>query len=245
MNDALVFQLPDGRSAEVAPRPARLIYARLWELGIRPGAATAAARISDALHKRASSHPEVAFTHREADALIEAAKSHPPTWVGLSAPGTLSIISIAERRRLVDTCLELIDSLDAGGDAKLRALVDDLARLRDRLRSVTARELLTGAAGRVALGWCQGAEARAPDGRSVDVLDMNAASWSLLGALQAESCGDPQLDLEEIAVAVGAIAQLISDPSLADWNDVTERTQDDVHSLLERAETLTAAEYDN
>ena len=179
MNDALVFQLPDGRSAEVAPRPARLIYARLWELGIRPGAATAAARISDALHKRASSHPEVAFTHREADALIEAAKSHPPTWVGLSAPGTLSIISIAERRRLVDTCLEL-----------------------------------------------------------------NAASWSLLGALQAESCGDPQLDLEEIAVAVGAIAQLISDPSLADWNDVTERTQDDVHSLLERAETLTAAEYD-
>ncbi|HEY6960884.1 MAG TPA: hypothetical protein VI408_03245 [Gaiellaceae bacterium] len=239
-DDSLVFALPNGRTAEVAPRPARLICNRLWELGIAAGAATAAARISDALHGPVALRADVAFSEREAPTIVEAAKSHPPTWARLVSPGTLDTISIAERRRLVDTCLEVIDELNADDEhEKLRALVGELERFRDRLRAMTARELLHDAAGRVAAGWSQGADARASDGEPVDVLDPGAASWSLLGALQSAAFAARGARVDEIKLAVTAIAELIADPSLANWNDQPKRTQDEVRSVLARAETLT------
>jgi len=245
VKDSLVFAFPDGRSAEVAPRPARLICDRLWELGIAAGAATAAVRISDALQSRLVFRTDVRFSEREVPTVIEAAKCHPPTWATLADRGTLNTISLAERRRLVDTCLELIEILDADDEhEKLGAPIGELERLRDQLRAMTACELLHDAAGRVAVGWAQGAAARTSDGRPVDVLDPDAAAWSLLGALQTAAFADEETQVEEIKVAVTAIAELIADPSLAHWNDQPERTQDEVHVLLERAEAITERTID-
>jgi len=47
-----------------------------------------------------------------------------------------------------------------------------------------------------------------------------------------------------VAVAVSAIAELITDPSLANWNDQPERTSSDVGLLLERAEAIASEDLD-
>ncbi len=240
VEESLRFVLPDDRSVAVALVPARLICDRLWDLGIIAGAATAAVQINDALRSRPLFRGDVVFGERELPTLLEAAKAHPPTWARLIDPGVLETISRDERRRLVGTCLELIDELAAKYEGeKLRALIDDIERLRDRLRAMTARELLRDAGDRVASGWSQGAEARALDGRSVDVLDPAAASWSLLGALQGAAFAGPEAQVDEIRFAVAALAELITDPSLAHWNDRPERTPHEVHTVLARAEALT------
>jgi len=140
--DSLVFVLPDGRSSQVAARAARLICDRLWDLGITPGAATAAARISDALHSHPTMRGDVNFTEREVAPLMDASNLDPLTWtrlVGSNAPATLSR---ARSQQLLDTCVELIDSLKAEGHHdKLRALIADLERIRDNLtRSGQARD---------------------------------------------------------------------------------------------------------
>lgn len=245
LDDSLVFALPNGRSAEVAPRPARLICDRLWELGVTAGAATAATRISDALHSHRAFRADIRFSEREAPPVIEAAKTHPPTWARLVAPGTLDTISLDERRQLVDTCLVLIEGLNADDEhEKLRSLIGEIERLRDQLRAMTARELLHDAASRVAAGWTQGVDARTADQHPVDPLNPDAASWSLLGALQATAFTGQGAHVEEIKLAVAAIAELITDPSLAHWNDQPKRTQDEVHALLEHAETLPEQQVD-
>jgi hypothetical protein len=64
--------------------------------------------------------------------------------------------------------------------------------------------------------------------------------WSLLGALQAAAFAGHVARVEEITIAVAAIAELIVDPSLAHWNDESNRTQQEVHAVLEGAEALTA-----
>lgn len=81
LESSLVFALPDGRTAEVASRPARLICDRLWELGITAGAATAAARIGDALQGSPLIRADLAFSEREMPPVIEAAKT-PPAHLG-------------------------------------------------------------------------------------------------------------------------------------------------------------------
>ncbi len=103
-------------------------------------------------------------------------------------------------------------------------------------------ELLNDAGRRVATGWCQGADARSDRGEEVDVRSDEATSWSLLGALQAAAFGDGGTAIGDIAVAVAALAELINDPSLAAWNDRGERTQREVHTLLEEAEGIARAE---
>ena len=242
MENPLRFVLPDDRSATVAPVPARLICDRLWDLGIVAGAATAAVQISDALRSSPPFRGDVVFGDRELPPLLEAAKVYPPTWARLIDPGALESISRGERRRLVATCLELIDDLAAEyEDEKLRPLIGDLEHLCDRLRAMTGRELLRDASDRVASGWSQGAEARALDGRPVDVLDPDAASWSLLGALQGAAFAGPEAQVDEIRFAVAALAELITDPSLPHWNDHAERTPHEVQTVLARAEALTHA----
>lgn len=240
MEHPLVFVLPNGRSVSVAPVSARLIYDRLWDLGLGAGVATAAVRISDALRDDPRLRSEAVFAEREIPPLLEAAKAHPPTWASLTDPGTLDAISLDERRQLVARCLELLEGFsEEYEDEKLRKLIGDLERLRDRIWAMTARELLRDAGDRVACGWSQGADARAVNGCSVDVLDPDAACWSLLGALQSAALAGPGAQVEEIRFAVAAIAVLIADPSLTHWNDRPERTSQEVHTVLARAEALT------
>ena len=87
-------------------------------------------------------------------------------------------------------------------------------------------------------GWCQGTEARDARGRATQVDATEAAAWSLLGALQATTVSDPTIELQDIGNAVAALAELIADPSLANWNDAETRTKLEVLGVLKEAELL-------
>ena len=99
-------------------------------------------------------------------------------------------------------------------------------------------ELLNNARMLVERGWCQGTEARDADGRATTVVSEDATAWSLLGALQATTAADPATELQDVGDAVAARAELIMDPSLANWNDSDARTKLEVLSVLEDAELL-------
>jgi hypothetical protein len=99
-------------------------------------------------------------------------------------------------------------------------------------------QLLHDAGVLVEKGWCQGAEARDALGTATTVMATDAASWSLLGALQATTASDPSTELEDIGDAVAALAELIMDPSLANWNDAETRTKLEVLRVLKDAEVL-------
>jgi hypothetical protein len=103
---------------------------------------------------------------------------------------------------------------------------------------MSGSELLREAGALVALGWCQHAEARTQHGAAVDIAAGNAAEWSLLGALQTVTFRDSSTSIEDLRAALTAIAELIEDPSLSDWNDDPDRTQQEVRRMLERAEEL-------
>ena len=136
LDDSFMFVLPDGRSACVAAPSARLICDGLWDLGVTPGAATAAAKISDALHSAPALRDEVAFTAREVAPLLEASKCYPPTWTSLVDSDVEVDLPLEQRRILLATCDKLIERLSGEGHGnKLRELVADLERLADRLRS--------------------------------------------------------------------------------------------------------------
>src|SRR5881409_297069 len=107
---------------------------------------------------------------------------------------------------------------------------------------MTGSELLREAGALVALGWCQHTEARTQYGAAVDISAGNAAEWSLLGALQSVTFRDSSTSVDDLRTAMTAIAELIEDPSLADWNDQPERTQREVCTLLQRAGQLVPAE---
>jgi hypothetical protein len=137
MTGLLVFVLPDGRSAKVGEPSARLICDRLWDFGIMAGAATAATRISEALHTHPAFRPKVAFNEREVMPLIEAAPVHPRTWTLLLEAADFSAFSAAQRKRLLEVCEELTEILLLDPDHKVRALIVDIERLRDQLRAAT------------------------------------------------------------------------------------------------------------
>jgi hypothetical protein len=99
-------------------------------------------------------------------------------------------------------------------------------------------QLLHDAGELVEKGWCQGTEARDSSGHATDVTAASAASWSLLGALQATTVANPSTELQDIGDAVAALAELIVDPSLANWNDAATRTKLEVLRVLRDAEVL-------
>jgi hypothetical protein len=135
VSDSLVFVLPDGRSAQIPARSARLICDRLWEFGVRPGASLAAARISEALDRHPRYWRDIAFSQREVSPLLEASKVAPPAWSLALDDAPLELEEEA-RARLLAACERLIETLSARDDqTKLRALLADIERLRDRLRS--------------------------------------------------------------------------------------------------------------
>ncbi|MDX6399877.1 MAG: hypothetical protein QOF27_483 [Gaiellaceae bacterium] len=104
-------------------------------------------------------------------------------------------------------------------------------------------QLLHDAGVLVEKGWCQGADARDARGRATRVGAADAAAWSLLGALQATTAADPETELQDIGVAVSALAELINDPSLAHWNDSESRTKLEVLSVLKDAEVLALEDF--
>jgi hypothetical protein len=110
--------------------------------------------------------------------------------------------------------------------------------MSDEEAAMNGSRLLHDAGVLVERGWCQGTEARDSNGRATDVVAADATAWSLLGALQATTVGDPSTGLDDIGDAVAALAELISDPSLANWNDSETRTKLEVLSVLKNAEVL-------
>jgi hypothetical protein len=77
--------------------------------------------------------------------------------------------------------------------------------------------------------WAQGANARTSDGSNIDPTHIAACCWCLNGAIVV---GGYECDLYRnvyLAVA-GRHGRTISE-----WNDASERTFDDVRSLLDRA----------
>jgi hypothetical protein len=136
MRGLVLFVLPGGRSTELSEASARRICDRLWDLGIMAGAATAATRISDALHTHPAFRPDVTFTRRELTPLIEAAQAHPRTWALLLEDADLSTFSAAQRGRLLQVSEELIEMLDLDREQyKVRALIAAIENLRDKLRA--------------------------------------------------------------------------------------------------------------
>jgi hypothetical protein len=71
--ETITFVLPDGAVALVSAAVAREIAARLWDLGITPGATTAAARIVDVLRARPMARNSVVFDERDVGALLRVA----------------------------------------------------------------------------------------------------------------------------------------------------------------------------
>ena len=103
---------------------------------------------------------------------------------------------------------------------------------------MTGSERLGNARTLVERGWCQGAEARDSRGQAIPAVSPDATAWSLLGALQAITAGDRTTELQDVGDAVAALAELILDPSLANWNDSEARTKLEVLSALKDAELL-------
>lgn len=89
----------------------------------------------------------------------------------------------------------------------------------------------------VAVGWCQGAEARDRSGRVVDAWDTEAESWSVLGALTAVAV-DADEDVATVhEVASMALALAIDQPrvDLRTWNEEPGRTQAEVVAAFDAA----------
>jgi hypothetical protein len=106
-----------------------------------------------------------------------------------------------------------------------------------------AAQLLGRAQDYVRQGWCQGADATDAFGEPVEPWSAEAARWSLLGAIVAAldhpgSSTSHEPALPALAEAMGALADLIYEPSLARWNDDPLRSQQEVLTVLERARTI-------
>jgi hypothetical protein len=78
MGRGLTFTLHDGRSAEVDAARARAIADVLWSYELKPGAAVAATRITEALRSGVVLHKDVQFGRRECACVLEA--SVPVAW---------------------------------------------------------------------------------------------------------------------------------------------------------------------
>ena len=102
--------------------------------------------------------------------------------------------------------------------------------------------LLRNARELVSTGWCQGADARDPEGNAVDPWSEHAVEWSILGAivrvLEVEAEEQGEVPLDELASALYAIADLIEVDSLSDWNDAAHRTQTEVIATIRAAEAV-------
>ena len=85
-------------------------------------------------------------------------------------------------------------------------------------------------------GWCQHADGRNAGGLAVEPWDRSATSWSLLGALVAQTTPlrleRGELGIGALRLALGALAHVLEVDSLTDWNDDPGRTATDVCDIL-------------
>ena len=99
-----------------------------------------------------------------------------------------------------------------------------------------AVEILRGVEQLVSFGWCQGTDACDAAGRPVQPWSPEATSWSLLGALVAQT--EParletgQLTIGDLRRALAALAVAIPSDSLTDWNDASARTAAEVMEAI-------------
>jgi hypothetical protein len=100
--------------------------------------------------------------------------------------------------------------------------------------------MLQQADGLVARGWCQGASARAYDGRPVPPWSADATQWSAIGALvgvwasRREAAENLQLEMAGFQRANLALLDTMG-KAPRDWNDEPERAKDEVLAAFERA----------
>src|SRR5687768_14194363 len=83
-------------------------------------------------------------------------------------------------------------------------------------------------------GWCQQSMAKDDKDQPVRIIDANARSFCLMGAIiyAADSGWFP--DCASVA-ASGALRYVLRCRRLTDWNDALDRTQADVVAAIERA----------
>ncbi len=99
--------------------------------------------------------------------------------------------------------------------------------------------VLKGAQGRLARPecWTQGSAARDVLGRKVDFRDPTAVCFCLLGAIWAECDDGYKHDYDDVFRDLLRTAEPAIGPShsVADWQDMPERTHQEVLSVLSRA----------
>jgi hypothetical protein len=98
--------------------------------------------------------------------------------------------------------------------------------------SSLGRLLLLEAAALLESGWCQGAEARDDVGEATDPWNPEARSWSLLGAivavLEREAALRDEIPFDQLSAALVALAHVVQEDVLVDWNDAPGRSQQEV-----------------
>lgn len=73
MNETVTLVLVDGSAAVISVAAARAMVDRLWDMGLTPGAVTAATRILDVISARPALRNPVTFSAREDAPLRQAA----------------------------------------------------------------------------------------------------------------------------------------------------------------------------
>jgi hypothetical protein len=74
-DDGVTLSLPDGRTVRLSRGQARRVTDKLWALGLTPGAAMSAAKLSDALTHADTALRPVVFEARELGPLQRALES--------------------------------------------------------------------------------------------------------------------------------------------------------------------------
>jgi hypothetical protein len=97
------------------------------------------------------------------------------------------------------------------------------------------RFLLECALARLRRGWCQNADALDSEGHRTDPCSPTAVSWSAAGAVEAEIRSASDGDSEEGPIFAALGTDDYGYIALQFWNDMEERTQQQVIALFERA----------
>jgi len=130
------------------------------------------------------------------------------------------------------------DGPESGAIATI-PLVSSRSDRRNIDTNAEARVVLHGAHRLIESGWCRNADARDSGGLAVEPWDPHACSWSLLGALVAQT--EPariergELELAALQQALAALANALLADSLSEWNDCPGRTAADVTAVLSHA----------